>query len=141
MKQLTEFPFVPNYDPVMPFDVEETERGVLCILFCPGSYVKSVRMDANIDDIMDQLCVITGFAGHLKFYELGDKMIIMHNERNIKWKGAMIYDGKKYDIDNAALICNKDFTSLTKMEAMNILSSSKMHVLKNGTFMITIEVK
>ena len=141
LKEIYEFPFIAGYDPVLPMDIRDDEKGVLCILFQPSDSVRSVRIDASISAIMDELSVITGNSGHLRFYELGNKMIIMHKERDIQWKDALIYNGQKFTIYNNALICNKNFTSLSNTEAMLILESAKMHIDKARRASISIEVK
>lgn len=126
LEPVTEFPFVPTYDAAMPTELPEEERGILCVRLRPTSGVDTVRVDADICDIMKKIGMVTTISGHLKFYNLGSKMIIMHTESHTSYEDALIYNGEGITINGIALICNREFKSLTQMEALNIMSTARI---------------
>lgn len=142
MKQIFELPFAPRYDPEMPVNVEESKRGVLCVLFHPLIGVSTKRVDADIMDLMKATGVITNMPHFLKFYELGNKMIIMNTENKILEEKAFSYNGEEFDMHGCMLICNKGFESLTQMEAMEILGSARLRITPSGLNMrVHIDIK
>ena len=136
-----EIPFMPAYDPVMPVEINEEERGVLCVRFISSCCVETVRVKRNIDDIMDNLGCITRYSHLVKFYKLGKKMIIENNESKLVYENTLIYNGQGIDVKGNILICNEGFTSLTQAEALKILESAKLHRSPIGTCKVVIKIE
>ena len=143
LKEIKDIPFAPKFDPEMPVDIEESKRGVLCVLYTPYLGVSTIRVDANIMKIMDALGLITHMPHFLKFYEVGNKMLIMNTECGKTEEDVFTYNGESVDMKGSSmLICNKDFESLTQMEAIEILSSARLLVAPNGLNMrVCINIK
>ena len=136
-----EIPFTPAYDPVLPIDVKEEERGILCVRFLPTCSVETVRVERDVDSIMHNLGCVTRYSHLIKFYNLGNKMIIENNESKGCFKDALIYNGQGIDVKGNILICNKGFTSLTQAEALKILESAKLHRSSIGTCTVVIKIE
>jgi hypothetical protein len=136
-----EIPFTPAYDPVLPIDVKEEERGILCIQFLPSCSVETVRVERDIDNIMHNLGCVTRYSHLIKFYNLGNKMIIENNESKLCHEDVLIYNGQSFDLKGNVLICNKGFTSLTQAEALKILESATLHRSPIGTCKVVIKIE
>ena len=141
LEPIFELPFSPTYDPVIPIDIDEKDRGVLCVQFNPGVGVKTVRIEADLTKIMEAVGIYTNYSYFLKFYKLGDKMIIMQNENKAVWHDVMRYKGEDFDVQCMALICNEGFTSLSQTEALNILNSAHLDVKFNGDMVVHITIE
>lgn len=141
LEPIYELPFTPTYDPVIPINIDEDERGVLCVCFYPGVSVKTIRVEANLVKIMEAVGIKTYYSYFLKFYKLGNKMIIMQNENKSIWRNVLKYKDETFDVQCSALICNEGFTSLTQTEALKILNSAHLTVQANGDMVIDITIE
>ena len=140
MVPLYEVPFAPAYDDIWP-SKKEDEKGVLCVYFNPMFGSRTVRMQRNLNDIMNVIGLTTRYVDEINFYKLGNKMLITHGAQTESYKDALIYNGEKFDLESPVLICNKDFTSLTESEALVMLESTRLRRnIKSKTYNMSIEI-
>ena len=141
MVPLYDVPFAPVYDDIYPTK-EVKERGVLCVYFNPMFGSRTMRMQRNMNDIMDAIGLVTRYVDEINFYNLGNKMLIMHGAQTESYKDALIYNGEKFDLESPVLICNKGFTSLTEAEALMMLESTRLRRnIKSKTYSMSMEIK
>lgn len=140
MVPLYDIPFAPAYDDEYPVK-DETDKGILCVYFNPYKGGSTIRMQRDLSDIMDAIGLYTRYVDKINFYQLGNKMIITHGIQSQAFENALTYNGQTFDLESPALICNKDFTSLTQTEALNMLGSIRLRrSIKNKLYFMNMTI-